>query len=74
MSNQSELKIIQVVRKSLVAKQDLKAGAVLSGEMLACKRPGNGISPADLSKVIAMTIKKDKVADEVISWDDLRDE
>ncbi len=32
-------------RKSIVANSDIKKGAVITKEMLAYKRPGDGISP-----------------------------
>ncbi|MFQ5754316.1 MAG: N-acetylneuraminate synthase [bacterium] len=70
--NRSEMEIRKVVRKSLVATKDLKAGTVLDEDMITTKRPGTGIAPADLSRVLGMTLKKDKVADEVITWQDLK--
>jgi N-acetylneuraminate synthase len=41
----SEIKNKQVVRKSLVAAQNIQQGDVFTKESLAIKRPGNGISP-----------------------------
>lgn len=70
--NQSEMEIMQVVRKSLVASCALDAGTVLSHEMIAIKRPATGISPADLKKVLGLKINKCKAQDEVIEWQDLQ--
>jgi N-acetylneuraminate synthase len=41
----SEVKNIDIARKSLVAACDIHAGQVITAEMLAIKRPGSGISP-----------------------------
>jgi N-acetylneuraminate synthase/N,N'-diacetyllegionaminate synthase len=68
----SELEIMSAVRKSLVTTQKLRAGTVLTEAMIAFKRPGTGISPEQVSNVIGMTLKKDKDADEVITWEDLK--
>ena len=72
MPTQSEMQIMSAVRKSLVTTTRLRAGTVLTEAMIAIKRPGTGISPEYVSKVIGMTLKKDKDADEVITWEDLK--
>lgn len=41
----SEIKNKAVARKSIVAAKDIKKGDVLTGEALAIKRPGTGVSP-----------------------------
>jgi N,N'-diacetyllegionaminate synthase len=55
----------QVARRSLVAKTDIPAGTVITGEMLDIKRPGTGIEPKNINKVIgkkaAETIKSGEV-------------
>ena len=68
----SEVEIMPAVRKSLVTTTRLRAGTVLTEAMIAFKRPATGISPEHVSKVIGMTLKKDKDADEVITWEDLK--
>jgi N-acetylneuraminate synthase/N,N'-diacetyllegionaminate synthase len=68
----SELEIMPAVCKSLVTTQRLRAGTVLTEAMITFKRPGTGISPAQVSNVIGMTLKKDKDVDEVITWEDLK--
>jgi sialic acid synthase SpsE len=71
--SKNELPIRDLVRKSLVAAADLPAGSKLTEAMLEYKRPGSGISPADLSKTLGKTLKRDIKADELIEWDDLSD-
>lgn len=41
----AELQMRHHARKSLVAKQALQPGQIIQAQDLACKRPGNGISP-----------------------------
>lgn len=62
----SEKKNINIVRKSIVAKCDIKAGSRFSENSLTTKRPGTGISPMEWEKVIGQTAKRDFRADEMI--------
>ena len=48
----SESVNIEVVRKSLVASQDIKKGDLLTDENITVKRPGNGINPMKWDDVI----------------------
>jgi len=68
---QRELRNMASIRRSVVAAEELKAGDVLGLHNLACKRPGNGISPVDFEKIIGMRINCNKAEDEVIQWQDL---
>lgn len=56
----------EVVRKSIVAKNDIKMGEVLSEENLAVKRPSGGINPMRWDEMIGTTAKKDYKTDELI--------
>lgn len=60
MSNRS------IVRKSLVAKQAIKSGQVITADMLDIKRPGNGISPTRWDEILGSIAKKDYKIDELI--------
>ena len=51
-----ELDCTQVARKSLVAAHDLPSGHQLSAADILVKRPGTGIPPADLKKLIGLTL------------------
>lgn len=62
----SEKKNIVIARKSIVAKRDIKKGETLSEEILAIKRPGNGISPMEWYEVLGKTAIKDFKEDELI--------
>lgn len=62
----SEQKNIAIVRKSIVAKCDIKAGELFTEDNLTTKRPGNGLSPMEWNNVIGKQAEKDFKADEMI--------
>ena len=62
----SEKKNITVVRTSLVAARQIIKGEKFTRKNLAVKRPGNGISPMKLFKVIGKISKKNFKEDELI--------
>lgn len=63
----SEIKNIDIARKSIVAKKNIKKGEVLTEENLDIKRPGNGISPMYWYDLLGTTAVKDFVEDELIT-------
>lgn len=67
----SEKKNIAVARKSIHIANPIKANTIITNEMLIMKRPGDGISPMDISEVIGRTIKKDLTTDYKLTWEDL---
>jgi len=67
-----ELPNLNLVRKSLVASRALKAGERLTRDTIEIKRPALGIQPADLAKVMGMTLTADIKEDTPIRWEDLR--
>lgn len=64
--SKSETPNIQIARKSIIAKTDIKKGEILSEENLAVKRPGNGISPMRWDEIIGTKATKDYNEDELI--------
>jgi N,N'-diacetyllegionaminate synthase len=64
--SKSEIKNIEVTRKSIVASQKIHKGEIFSQECLTTKRPGNGISPMLWDEVIGQTAKRDYTEDEMI--------
>ena len=52
------------MRRSLVAKTTIKAGTVLTREMIAFKRPMNGLSPNYFDTVLGKKTKADLLPDE----------
>lgn len=62
----SEKKNIAVARKSIVARQAIKAGEELTVENITVKRPGSGISPMKWFDVIGTKAIRDFQEDELI--------
>ena len=58
-------------RKSVVLASAVQAGERLSREHLAVKRPGYGIAPKDLERVIGRRVVDAMDADAVLRWEDL---
>jgi len=64
--SKSEMRNIQIVRKSIVAKTKIQKGDILNENNLAVKRPGNGISPLKWDEVIGTKATKNYKEDELI--------
>lgn len=64
--SKSESPNIDIVRKSIVARTEIKKGETLNEENLTVKRPGIGINPMQWDKVIGTTADKDYMPDELI--------
>ena len=62
----SELRIAKSVRKSIVAKEDIKKGEYLTMKNLAFKRPGTGIPPNKIQAVIGRIAKLNISKDTII--------
>jgi N,N'-diacetyllegionaminate synthase len=62
----SETKNKHIVRKSLVASQEIRAGDVLSVTNVTTKRPGNGITPMRWDEVMGRIAIRDFAVDELI--------
>lgn len=58
-------------RKSVVLARAVAVGERLTGAHLAVKRPGYGVAPRDMEKVIGRSVMKAMDADAVIGWEDL---
>lgn len=64
--SESEQKNIEIVRKSIVAKIDIKKGELFSENNITTKRPGNGINPMRWNEVIGKQAAKNYKEDELI--------
>tara|TARA_Y100000294_G_scaffold47657_1_gene44504 strand:- start:619 stop:1623 length:1005 start_codon:yes stop_codon:yes gene_type:complete len=62
----SERKNIKIARTSIVASKKIKKGEKFTSKNLTIKRPGNGISPMKLFKVIGKIAKKSFSKDKLI--------
>ncbi|QSZ40743.1 N-acetylneuraminate synthase [Sulfurimonas aquatica] len=62
----SETPNIEIARKSIVAKCDIKKGDVLSEKNITTKRPGNGINPMKWDCIVGTIASKYYIQDELI--------
>ncbi|WP_346937720.1 N-acetylneuraminate synthase family protein [uncultured Clostridium sp.] len=56
-------------RRSIVLTQDVIKGENITKELITFKRPGTGISPSDLEKVIGRKVALDLDEDTVLTWE-----
>ena len=61
-----EQKNLSIARKSLVAKQDIRAGEFFSADNLAVKRPASGTSPMQYWDLMGKKASRDYEMDEPI--------
>ena len=62
----SELTLMPIIRKSLVAGKKIKKSECFSFKNLTVKRPGTGLKPEMIYKIIGKTAKKEILPDELI--------
>ncbi|WP_424355975.1 N-acetylneuraminate synthase [Methanobacterium sp. MBAC-LM] len=67
-----EIKIKKLVRKSIVAKEDILKGSILTEEMLNIKRPGTGIEPKYLDELVGRELIDDVKKDDLLKWNQLK--
>ena len=63
---EAEKKNIDIARKSIVARCDIKKGETFTEDNLTTKRPGSGISPMRWDEIIGTVAVKDFKEDELI--------
>ncbi|NQZ70907.1 MAG: N-acetylneuraminate synthase family protein [Lentisphaeria bacterium] len=61
------------MRRSIVATKDLKSGMVLQEEDLDTTRPGTGIPPEEIKRLLGKKLKNDVEADTLIFHEDILD-
>ncbi len=67
----AELDTREVARKSVVAIRNLDRGDQLRKSDIAIKRPGTGIPPMELDRLIGRRLARAVVADQPLTWEDL---
>lgn len=67
----SEIKNMPVARKSIHFSKKIKSGKRIEIDDLIMKRPGDGVSPMDLDKVLNRVLMKDVEAGDKFTWGDL---
>jgi len=61
-----EIKNINIARRSIVAKHDIKKGDIFTDKNLIVKRPGTGINPMRWDEIVGTVSQKDYEVDELI--------
>ena len=69
---ESELPARKYARRSIVAKVNIPKDTKIREDMITFKRPGTGIAPKFVDKVIGKKTKKDIKKDMVIKWEDVK--
>ncbi|MFW6376304.1 MAG: N-acetylneuraminate synthase family protein, partial [Thermoplasmatota archaeon] len=66
---ENENRIKEVVRKSIVARKDIAKDLRITKDMIEIKRPGTGIEPKHLDKLIGKKPNRSIKKEELITWD-----
>lgn len=66
-ASKSEKKNLKIVRKSIVASKKINKGEKFNYENLTVKRPGTGINPMNISKIVGKVAKKKFMPDDIIT-------
>jgi sialic acid synthase SpsE len=67
-----EKKSLEWARKSVVAAEDIWPDDLITAEKLQVKRPGTGISPAQIHMIIGKRAKVKIKADNLVGWDQIK--
>lgn len=59
------------LRRSIAARHDLKAGSVIGIDDLIVVRPGTGLAPGDMDRILGKKLKTDIKANDLISLSDI---
>lgn len=59
------------MRRSVVLTRDLRAGEIITADMLDVKRPGTGIPPEKIPELVGRTVNKDMESDTILMLSDL---
>lgn len=62
----SEIKNRSIVRKSIIAKREIKVGEPFTLENIAIKRPGTGIPPTQWDEILGKNARRNFLPDELI--------
>ncbi len=70
--NKSEIEIMKVARRSLIATRDIRSGEIIKDSDITIKRPGVGIPPKFKEIVIGMKLVNDIRQDEPFRWENFK--
>jgi len=69
--SEDELAVREIARRSVVARTHIKKGEVFNRKNLKLSRPGSGIHPRHLGRLIGRKAKTDIDAEDLLEWDDV---
>lgn len=69
--SEEEIKKREKFRRSLIVAKNVKKGNKLTRADLTYKRPGTGISPAEMRFVLGRTVSRNLQPDQLLEWSDL---
>jgi len=72
MPNKSEIEIMKVARRSLIATRDIRVGEIIKESDITIKRPGIGVLPKFKEIVVGMKITNDIRQDEPFKWENFK--
>lgn len=58
-------------RRSIVASRDLPKNRKLTGKDIDFKRPGTGVSPMEVDRILGKKLKSELKADDLVLWENL---
>ena len=64
-----EQDVRSAARRSIVARMQIAAGTQITEQMLTFKRPGAGLEPGELERLIGKCAAVDIPADTPLTWD-----
>jgi len=70
--NKSEIEIMKVSRRSLIATRNIRTGEIIKESDITIKRPGTGILPKFKEIVIGMKLINDIRQDEPFRWENFK--
>ena len=65
----TEQQMREITRKSCIARRHIAQGSAIGPDDVIIKRPGTGILPRELDRLLGRIARRDIQADEVITWD-----
>tara|TARA_B110000971_G_C20040176_1_gene517725 strand:- start:5205 stop:6215 length:1011 start_codon:yes stop_codon:yes gene_type:complete len=69
--NKSERNVKETSRKSITAKTNIRKNEIITMSKITFKRPGNGISPLEIDKIIHKKSKKNILKNNLLKWEDI---
>lgn len=67
--NEAEQVTLKLARRSIVSTQEIPKGIKITRDMISVRRPGTGILPKDIDRVVGKTAKIGIEAETPVSWE-----